>query len=166
MTLSPLWRRIVLTAHVVTSVGFLGAVAGFLALAIAGLVVRDPEIVRTAYSAMPVVTWFVILPLAFISLLIGVIQSLGTPWGLFRHYWVIVKLALTVLSIGVLMVQIPTIAHMGAIASTDAIAPSAFLEARVSLVVHAAGGILVLTAATVLSVFKPRGVTRYGAQAS
>jgi ABC-type nickel/cobalt efflux system permease component RcnA len=80
-------RKLVLTAHITFSVGWLGAVAVFLALAIAGLTSRDPQMVRAAYSAMELTARFVIVPLAIASLFSGLIQSLGTPWGLFRHYW-------------------------------------------------------------------------------
>jgi hypothetical protein len=40
MTMAPGLRKFVLTAHVTSSVGWLGAVAGFLALAVAGLTAR------------------------------------------------------------------------------------------------------------------------------
>lgn len=41
-------RKLALTAHITFSVGWLGAVAGFLALSIAGLVSQDDEMVRGA----------------------------------------------------------------------------------------------------------------------
>jgi len=54
--------------------------------------------VRAAYLATELTTWFVIVPLAFAALITGIVQSLGTTWGLFRHYWVVVKFVLTVLA--------------------------------------------------------------------
>ena len=66
-----------------------------LVLAVAGLTVRDPQIVRAAYLAMNLIAWYVIAPLMFAALLIGVIQSLGTRWGLIQHYWIVAKLVLT-----------------------------------------------------------------------
>src|SRR5882757_1811341 len=98
MTMTPSLRKFTLTAHVISSVGWLGAVAGFLALAIAGLSCQDAQMVRAAYLAMKLTAWFVIVPLAFASLLTGIVQSLGTEWGLFRHYWVLTKLAITLLA--------------------------------------------------------------------
>lgn len=103
MTMTPGLRKFVLAAHVTSSVGSLGAVAVFLALAIAGLTSQDARMVRAAYLAMGMTAWYVILPLVLASLLIGLVQSLGTPWGLFRHYWVLAKLLLTVLVITVLL---------------------------------------------------------------
>ena len=94
--MTPALRKLNLTAHVTCSVGWLGAVAGFLALSIAALVSRDAELVRGAYVAMNLLGSSVIVPLSLAAVLTGVVQSLGTHWGLFRHYWVLVKFVLTV----------------------------------------------------------------------
>src|SRR5713226_4795639 len=94
--MTPAVRKLLLTAHVTFSVGWLGAGAAFLVLSIAGLTSRDAEIVRGAYLAMKLTAWFAIVPMAFASLLTGIVESLGTRWGLFRHYWVLAKFFLTV----------------------------------------------------------------------
>ena len=57
MTMSPGVRKFALTAHVTTSVGWFGAVAGFLALALAGLTSQEAQVVRGAYLAMGVTGW-------------------------------------------------------------------------------------------------------------
>jgi hypothetical protein len=160
--MSPGLRKLVLTAHVVSSVGALGAVAVFLALAVAGLNVADGRIVRAAYLAMDLAAAFVILPLVGAALLTGLLQSLGTSWGLFRHYWVLIKFLLTVLTLVVLMLQMEAIAYVARQAADTALSAPDLRAARVSLVTHAAGGLVVLLAAAVLSVYKPRGLTRYG----
>jgi hypothetical protein len=98
-------RKLALTTHVASSVGWLGAVAAFLALAIAGLTGQNEQLGRAAYLAMHMTTWFVIVPLSFAALLTGLVQSLGTNWGLFRHYWVMAKLVLTVLATIILLVH-------------------------------------------------------------
>ena len=98
MTMTPGLRKFALTSHVTSSVSWLGAVAAFLVLAVAGLSSRDDETVRAAYIAMHLTTWFVIVPLSLAALLTGLVQSLGTTWGLFRHYWIATKLLLTVLA--------------------------------------------------------------------
>lgn len=85
--MTPQLRKLALTAHVTSSVGWLGAVAGFLALALTGLTSEDNQMARAAYLAMELYCWFVIVPLSLTSPLTGVVQSLGTTWGLFRHYW-------------------------------------------------------------------------------
>ena len=155
-------RKLVLTAHVATSVGTLGAVAVFLALAVVGLASEDVRLVRSAYPAMEVTARFVIVPLIFAALLIGLVQSLGTPWGLFRHYWVLVKLLLTVFTIVVLLLQLDGIGIMAGVAAKGELSSGDLLGLRRSLRFHAAGGLLVLLLTTILSVYKPQGVTRYG----
>jgi hypothetical protein len=156
-------RKLALTVHVASSVALLGAVAGFLALAITGLTSQDTEMVRAAYLAMELLAWFVIVPLTFASLLIGIAESLGTPWGLFRHYWVLAKLLLTVFVTVVLLLQMKLISTMARVAARTALSSSVDLHsARIQLVVHAAGGLLALLLLAALSVYKPRGLTRYG----
>jgi len=103
--MSPGVRKLALTVHVVFSVGAIGAVAAFIALAIAGLINPDAGLVRAAYPAMELTTWFVIVPLVIASLLTGIVQSLGTTWGLFRYYWVVAKLALTAFATLVLLIH-------------------------------------------------------------
>jgi hypothetical protein len=162
MTMAPRLRKLALTAHVTSSVGFLGAVAAFLALAVAGLASQDGRMVRAAYLAMDLTAWFVIVPLSFAALLTGLVMSLGTNWGLFRHYWVLAKLLLTVFTITVLLLQMEGISYMAGAAAETALSSADLRGLRSSLRTHAAGGLLVLLVTTTLSVFKPRGMTRYG----
>ncbi|GGL58642.1 hypothetical protein [Planomonospora parontospora] len=162
MIMAPRLRKFALTAHVTVSVGWLGAVVCFLALAVAGLIGEDAQRVRAAYLAMEFITWFAVLPLALASLLTGVISSLGTAWGLFRHYWVLVKFLLIIFATAVLLLQVEPIGSMARVAAETSLAGTALGEMRVSLVIHSGGGLLVLLAATVLAVYKPRGRTRYG----
>lgn len=160
--MTPSLRKLVLTAHITFSVGWIGAGAAFLALAIAGLTSPDAQMVRIAYPAMELTARFVIVPLAFASLLSGLIQSLGTPWGLFRHYWVLVKLFLTIFATIVLLKKMPLIGYAARRATETPLSSADLRAAGIPLVVHAAGGILVLLAVTILSVYKPWGLTRYG----
>lgn len=95
MTMTPRLRKFALTAHITFSVGWLGAVVPYLALAIVGLTSHDAQMVRAAYLSMELIGWFVIVPLSLAALLSGLVQSLGTPWGLFRHWWIVVKFLLT-----------------------------------------------------------------------
>lgn len=48
---------------------------------------QDAQLDRAAHLAMELTALFVIVPLAFASLLTGLVQALGTTWGLFRDYW-------------------------------------------------------------------------------
>ena len=160
MAMPPPLRKFALTAHVTSSVGWLGAIVAFLALAVVGLTSQDAQTVRGAYLVMEPAAWFVLVPLAFASLLTGVVQSLGTMWGLFRHYWVLFKLLITVFATIVLLIYMQTFRFMAGVAAD----PSADLGVvrNASPGLHAALSLLVLLVATVLAVYKPRGMTRYG----
>lgn len=160
--MTPRLRKFALTAHVTTSVGWLGAVAGFLALAVAGLTSRDDQTVRAAYIAMELTGWFVIVPLSLASLLTGFVLSLGTRWGLFRHYWVLAKLLITVFAIVILLVHMQPISYIAGVARETALSGEELRGLRIQLVADAGAALLALLAATALAVYKPRGVTRYG----
>ncbi|WP_309235299.1 hypothetical protein [Streptomyces sp. TRM64462] len=166
MTLPPIWRKAALTAHVTASVGWLGAVAAFLALAAAGLAGGDTDRARGLYLATQVLTWWVIVPLAFASLLTGVVQALGTPWGLLRHYWVVAKLALTVLATGFLLLHTAPVGHLADVSARGAALDGSLDGLRVQLLVDAGAALVVLLVVTVLSVFQPRGLTPYGRRAT
>lgn len=161
MPMPPPLRRIALTAHVSTSVGWFGAVAAFLAVAVAGLATGDTDRAHGLYVAADVMTWAVIVPLAGASLGTGLLQSLGTSWGLLRHYWVIAKLTLTVPATGVLLLHTRPIGQLADPAHRTALAGDLH-GLRVQLVADAAAALLVLLSATVLAVVKPRGTTAYG----
>lgn len=160
MTMPPRVRKFVLTAHVTTTVGWLGAVVVFIALAIIGLTSQDAQTVRGTYLVMEPAARSVLVPLALASLLTGLIQSLGTVWGLFRHYWVLFKLLIAVFAAGVLLLYMETFGLMAGMAAD----PSADLAMvrNDSPLLHAVIALLLLLVATVLAVYKPRGMTRYG----
>jgi hypothetical protein len=154
-------RKFALTTHVVTSVGWLGSAVAFLVLAVIGLTSRDIDLVRAFYLTAEPFTYYVIVPLALAALLTGVIQSLGSTWGLLRHYWVLFKLLLTVGAATVLLVSFAQ--TVGRVATVARDAGEELLTMRSSsYVLHAAGGLAVLLAVTVFAVYKPRGVTPYG----
>jgi hypothetical protein len=158
--MAPRLRRFALTAHVVFSVGWLGAVAAFVAVAVVGLTSEDAQTVRGAYLVMEPAAWFALVPLAFASLVTGLVQALGTSWGLFRHYWVLFKFAINVVATTVLLLYMETFRAMADIAAD----PNAELgDVRsASPLLHAASALLLLVVATTLAVYKPQGMTPYG----
>ncbi len=162
--MSPWLRKLVLATHLTASMGWLGAVAAFLALAAAGLASTDAALVPAAYPAMNLIARFVIVPLAFASLVTGIISSLSTPWGLFRHYWVVVKLVVTVLATAVLLLQLEPLRDLANAAASGDLAAKGLREARMSMVMHSGGGLLVLLVPTALGVWKPRGRTPWGSR--
>ena len=158
--MGPGLRRFTFTAHVLSSVGWVGAVLVFLALAIIGMNGEDERAVRGVYLVMEPLAWSVLVPLAFASLVSGVVMSLGTTWGLFLHYWVVFKLLITVFATMVLLIYMRTFAHMAAVAADPAVDLSVVRSP--SPIVHAVLALLILLVATVLAVYKPRGITPYG----
>jgi hypothetical protein len=154
--------KFALTAHVTSSVGWFGAVAAFLALAIGGLTSQDTLMVRATYLAMESLSWFVIVPFCLASLLTGLVQSLGTKWGLFRHYWIVVKLLMTVVATIILLVHMQPITYMADVAAETTLSSADLIKVRIQLIADAGAALLVLLAATTLSVYKPWGLTPYG----
>ncbi len=159
MTMAPRLRKLALTAHVTASVGWVGAVAAYLALAVAGLTSQDAQLVRAAYLAMEVAAWFVIVPLALASLLSGLVSSLGSTWGLFRHYWVLVKLVLNVVATIVLLLYLQSFSYFAGVAAASGDLGALRTPTHV---LHSGAALLVLLTTTMLAVYKPRGLTRYG----
>lgn len=160
--MTPSVRKLTLTAHITSSVGWLGAVVAYLVIAIAGLTSADPEMVRGAYLVTALIGWLVIVPFSFAALLTGLVQSLGTEWGLFRHYWIVSKFVLTVGAMIVLLVHMQTVSRMAHIAVEASLSGGDHRAMRTQLVVHAIGGLIVLLTTTVLSIYKPWGRTPYG----
>lgn len=160
--MTPGLRKLALTAHVTSSVGWFGAVAAFAALAIAGMISQDGQIVRAAYIAMKLTTWFIVVPLAFISLLSGVVSSLGTSWGLLRYYWVLLKLLITILATIVLVIHMRPIDLLANAAANTTIFDADLQGLRLMMVTASSAALIGLIVLTVLSVYKPRGMTWYG----
>ncbi len=152
-------RKFALTAHVTVSVGWIGAVIAYLALVVAAMTSQDSQTLRATWIAMELIGWYAIVPLAFAALLTGLVMALGTPWGLFRHYWVLISLVLTILATIVLLQHMRTVSDLAGIAAET---PSAAIGGLPGELVHAGVGMLVLLVIQVLNVYKPPGMTRYG----
>jgi hypothetical protein len=161
MIMTPSLRKFALAAHITLAVGWVGAVAGYIALDVAAATSQEAQTLRAAYLAMELIAWYVIVPLALASLLTGLVMSLGTKWGLFRHYWVLISLLLTVIATVVLLQETQTISYFADMAA-DPTTSSDDLRALGSTLVHSVGGVVVLLVILVLNVYKPRGMTRYG----
>jgi hypothetical protein len=163
MALTPHLRKLALTAHVTASVGWLGAVVAFLALSLTALTSQNPQTVRGAYLAMELTGWVVLVPLSLASLLTGLVCALGSPWGLFRHYWVLFKLGINLVATIVLLLYTQTLDDLGHVAAATTLSSDGLGGLRnPSPTLHAAAALLLLLIATALAIYKPRGMTRYG----
>jgi hypothetical protein len=157
--MSPRARKLSLSVHLTVSVGWIGAVIAYLGLGTTAVRADDPELIGSMWSAMEIVGWYVIVPLALASLLTGLLMALGTKWGLFQHYWVMISFGLTLFAVVVLLL------HMPSVTSTADLALSAEGEALQALggdLEHPSIGLAILLAVQFLNLYKPRGLTRYG----
>ena len=154
-------RKLTLAAHLTVSVGWIGALAAYLALDVATAASQDPQTLRPAYLGMDLIVRYVIVPLAFASLLTGVVMSVGTRWGLFRHYWVLISVVLTTIATVVLLDSMQAISDFAATAAAPTTS-AAELRALPSTLDRSVGGMVVLLVVLVLNVYKPQGLTRYG----
>jgi hypothetical protein len=155
-----------ITAHVAFSVGWLGAVAAFLVLSIAGLSSHDAEVVRGAYLSMDLISRFVIIPMCFAALATGLLQALGTPWGLFRYYWIVMKFGLAIFATIALLIHQFAVMAVAAKRVSGAAAETLFSpdlgSLKTELVRAPSLALLLLLVVTTLGVYKPWGLTRYG----
>ncbi len=164
--MTPALRKLTITAHVTFSVGWLGAVAAFLVLSIAGLTSHDAEVVRGAYLSMDLISRFIIIPMCFAALATGLLQALGTPWGLFRYYWILLKFGLALFATIALLIHQFAVMAVAARRVSGAAVETLFSTdlgpLKTELVRAPSLAIVLLLVVTTLGVYKPWGLTRYG----
>lgn len=152
MKLSPAWRKGLLTLHVATSVGWLGASAVLLTLAVAGLRGADQDVVYPAYGMIGL---NLLVPLSVVTWVTSVLIALLTPWGLIKHWWVLTKLVITTVLTGLVLFSLrPTLLL---IADPEYVVPSGFQS---GIMMPPAVSVTALVAATLLSTYKPWGRLR------
>ncbi len=163
LLMPPSVRKLTLTMHVTASVGWIGAIAGFLALAVVSLTSQNALMVRGTFLSMDVIARFIIVPLSLVSLFTGLILALFTKWGLLRHYWVLAKLLINLLASIIVLMYVQSLGFLASIAAASTVPGAELLSLRGSdSVEHSGAALLALLVATLLSVYKPRGMTRYG----
>ncbi|HEX9888276.1 MAG TPA: hypothetical protein VGA69_02270 [Nitriliruptorales bacterium] len=131
----------------------------YLALGLWAVNTTDDQSIRAAWAAMDTIGWYAIVPLASAALGTGLLMALGTRWGLFRHYWVIISLILTLIALVVLLLHMPDVtatADFAANASGDQLA------ALGGDLAHPAIGLALLLVVQTLNLYKPKGLTHYG----
>lgn len=156
-------RKFLLTLHITASLGWFGAVASFLVLAVIGVLTKNGLQEQAAYVAMQWITWLVIVPLAFASLLSGIACAQGTRWGLFRYAWISIKFALTSAAIAVLMIHTQLIDRLSAEAQRTPMLGAALHGLGRHMLLAAIAALIVLSVLTALSVYKPRSKNRHTA---
>ncbi len=155
--MTPGISKLVLTSHITFSVGWLGAVVVFIVLAVIGLTTMNNQLSRSALLAMDISAWYVIVPFCLTSLFTGLVQAFGTRWGLFKHYWIVVKLFLTVAMTILLLLHMQPISFLASVATETSFSNTQYAKQLLDIITKAGAAILVLIAITTLSVYKPWG---------
>lgn len=143
--------RVFLTLHVLSSVGWFGLAAAVGFCAVRAATVSTPAESATVFRLMAVIPWMTV-PVGLVALGSGVVLGLGTKWGVLRHWWVVIKI---VIALAVLVTDPLLIARGAHQAAVTGDAPQWLYGPTVAHIV-------LLCVATVLSIFKPRGLTPRG----
>ncbi len=154
-------RKFVLTVHVASSGSWLGVGMVMAVLGVTGLVTGDLALRHHAYALMHILDLAIVIPLVLLSIITGLVVSFGTPWGLVRHWWVLVKFAI---ALGIVtFASLRENYWVRGLAEATAVDPGATLgNLDLYLVVFFILGALGLWMAVVLSVYKPWGKTWWG----
>jgi hypothetical protein len=161
MKMTPRMSKAMLTLHIIFSVGWIGAVVVFLVFSIVALTNEDNQLVRSSLIAMELSAWFAIVPFSLTSLCTGVVQAIGTKWGLFKHYWIILKLFLTLGSTILLILHLQPIVFLANLATDISFSNAQHVEQIINLIAKTGLAILVLVAITTISIFKPWGKVQF-----
>jgi hypothetical protein len=159
--MGPRLRKLMLFLHVTSSVGWIGAAVAYVGICVSVVLADSATTVQALYHVMQDSVTYVILPFGIISFVTGLVVSLGTVWGLFRHYWVIVKFGINVVSLVVLYVYTDMIGTM--VADAEMAASMGHDPGELQspgIMSHVLAGVVLLLVATWLAVYKPKGQTR------
>ncbi|MFG1946020.1 hypothetical protein [Nonomuraea sp. NPDC048826] len=155
----PRVRKTTLVIHIVASVALVGEVWVLVVLNTSAALTGDAGLAHAAYRLMPALVFAGGIPLSMTALATGVLLGWTSHWGLVRHAWVAIKLALLLATICVGMFLFDP---EGMAAATAGAAPAPEPGKWTQVAVPATQLTMLLTA-TALSVFKPR--TRLTAKA-
>lgn len=151
-------RKIWLTLHVGVSVGWLGLALAMMALALAGAV-GGRSVRHGAYEFMHLFDLAVIIPSVILTITSGLAVSLGTPWGLVRHRWVLLKFVISLIIPITAMMQSTWIRQLEERTRSPAGQPG---RLGLALVITAICYLVLLWTAVILSIHKPGGKTGWG----
>ncbi len=147
--------------HIVFTGGWVGLVVGMCILGLSAAFGSDPGFALTCYEVMR--RFGVAIPIfALGSIFTGLVLSAVTPWGLVRYWWTITKAVLALATI-VTAVMLGGSWREQAIVLLEAHFPAAPGSSAAWLLVGSSvAHLLMLAAATVISVDKPWGTTPRG----
>lgn len=94
-------RNLLVWMHVLTSVGWMSQALALAVLLTVGLSTRDPGLRVSAVTMAEVLDEHLLLYMGNASAFTGLMLSALTPWGYFRHWWVLTKFAITLVQLNV-----------------------------------------------------------------
>jgi hypothetical protein len=144
------FRKPLLLAHVIASVGLLGATSSSLLLAVIAASTHDAGLAHSAYELISLQSAVFGIPLSFIALLTGLALGPASKWGVLRYRWTTAKLVLLVGVIvnGALMIGPTTAQRVDGHGSAS------------TVIVAVSASVLMLGLSVGLSVYKPGGRLR------
>jgi uncharacterized membrane protein len=157
---SPRTRKLLLLFHIISSMTWLGVDVGLLALSLTGYLSDDPVTVRAVYLSMNVLAFTVVIPVSLLALVTGVVLGLGTKWGLVRYHWVLVKLVITLITVGLTLFLLrPGLQQAAADIRVSPVLP----DGGTGLLFPPIVSLTCYVFMTVISIYKPWGRTRRSA---
>ena len=163
---TPRTKKALVTTHVVFSGSWLGVGVVMVTLSVLGLRSEDVATVRVSYELLELFD-MTILPWSSIgAILSGIAVSLTSKWGLVRHYWIAAKLLIAIAVItsafGFIHRWVVSAAERSAqLPATSAGIAAGGGDLGLQLVTAFGVAVFLVAVATVLSVFKPWGVTPF-----
>jgi hypothetical protein len=145
-------RKLLVVLHVLTSVSGVGTALAVLLVLVGGVSTTDPAGQDAALRLAEQGQYYLGIPLLSVAVVVGTLSALYSPWGLFRHSWVLKKLVLTLVNLAVpIFVVGPRITRVAD-------------EPLAAWLVFGGIGaqLLLFVLATVLSVYKPKGLVTLG----
>ena len=154
------WRRGLLVAHVVSSGAWIGIDVIVAVLVSTGWFADDLRLRSLAYQALAAFVVWPMLVSGLVCLGTGLFLGLGTKWGLFRYWWVVVKLVLNLLLCTLIVVVLQPGMDEVAVYGQQLRTGTPESTAAARLFFPPAVSLSCLALAAVLAVFKPWGTMR------
>ncbi|UUZ83686.1 hypothetical protein LJK88_07655 [Paenibacillus sp. P26] len=154
-------KQLIIVIHVLSVVCWLGGAMAMLLLGMYMLKAENGEQLYYTLDNMHLIDVVFIRYTALVALLTGIVLSVWTNWGLFKHYWILIKLILTLalIAFGIEYMGdwLSQIVRMAKQERFLALSDAAFLKASYSLIGGALANIVSLVFMTAISYFKPFG---------
>lgn len=160
-------RKAVLTVHFVASVSWMAIIAVQAVQAVLSAAARSAErdamMLRSLYEAQYAIDELFLGKISFLVLFSGLVLELATPWGLWRHRWIVVKFAITLTVMALPLLTYKATLDRGYAMLLDGRAAEEINDALGVVGMLPGLGIspLLVLLAAILSMYKPWGPTRF-----